>query len=199
MIPEAFRLNLRLHKAHVSNEKECIDLRDEIIKRDSKINHVVASLGGWWQNGVLSEQSVDEFQKVFVDLVKLHFIVYKTFSKVLIKEPKSTYTFITGALGEGCETMPDTSLLCTAASSIFGLYLAAYSEHLHNPNLKINEVRFGCMISDKSDKEINSDLNDYQVGKDWTAKYVTKVIIDHKSGSHRIYGRKQGDEFYNNF
>ena len=198
-IPLNWRSNLRLHQASVSNENECLELKNAIFKKDSKINHVVASLGSWWNKGCLSEQSVDEFEKVFVENTKIHFLVYKTFAKCLNDQPNSTYTFISGALGEGCETMPETSLLSVSAAALFGLYLAAYSEYLHSPNLNVNEVRYATMIRDKLDKMIDQTENDYEVGKDWAAKFVTKVILEHKTGSHRIYGRKQGDQFFKTF
>lgn len=51
--------------------------------------------GGWWQKGKLSDQSLEEFISKGNDYLTSHFLVYKTFAKVLAQQPGSTYTFIT--------------------------------------------------------------------------------------------------------
>ena len=50
-IPTEFHSNLGLIKADVSKENECVQVRDEILKKDGKLNHVIASIGGWRTNG----------------------------------------------------------------------------------------------------------------------------------------------------
>lgn len=56
--------------------------------------------GGWWMKGKLSDQSLDEFNTVMKSAVSSHFIVYKTFAKLLAQNPNSTYTFINGGSAE---------------------------------------------------------------------------------------------------
>jgi len=46
----------------------------------------------------LSEQPLSEFFSVLTDFAASHFVVYKTFAKILASEPKSTFTFISGGL-----------------------------------------------------------------------------------------------------
>ncbi len=55
------------------------------------------------KKGVLSEQPLSEFFSVLTDFAASHFVVYKTFAKVLASEPNSTFTFISGGSGEECE------------------------------------------------------------------------------------------------
>ena len=94
LIPADLHDNLSLVNADISKESECVRLRDEIIKKDGKLNHVVASIGGWRTIGNLSTLSPEVFQKEFSDLTLPHFICYRTFAKYLSENPLSSYTFV---------------------------------------------------------------------------------------------------------
>ena len=94
LIPSELHSNLSLVKADISNESECVALRDEILKKDGKINHVVASIGGWRTNGNLSTLTPEVFQKELTDLTLPHFVCFKTFAKYLSENPQSSYTFV---------------------------------------------------------------------------------------------------------
>ncbi len=74
-----------------------------IIKIDPTL-FIYKCKGGWWMKGVLSDQSLEEFNKFLVEMVTSHFVVYKTFAKKLAEQPNSTYTFISGS---SCEEMYD--------------------------------------------------------------------------------------------
>ena len=190
-IPDSLKGNLNTEKTNISNEIECLNLREKIISKSGRIDHVVASIGSFWNKGKLSDQSVDEFRKVLDDAVTSHFIVYKTFSKILSKQ-QSSYTFITGGLGEAC-FLPDSSLVTVGASSLYGLYQSALAEHKTNKNFSVNEIRYYMWIRNKMDKEFKSNM---EVGSDWTAKFIPKVILKNKSAQYKILNRKKGDELF---
>lgn len=87
--------------------------------------------GGWWQKGVLSDQSLAEYNSVMNDMVTSHFLVYKAFAKELAKQSDSTYTFISGGSGEECERddftfQPDASLVTVGSSSGMNYFLIKY-------------------------------------------------------------------------
>lgn len=81
-------------KGSASDEKDIVAIKDAILAQDKKIDHVVSAIGGWWQKGTLSNQSMQEFNSSITTLVVSHFLVYRTFSKELAKQPRSTYSKI---------------------------------------------------------------------------------------------------------
>lgn len=96
IVPSQFHSNLAFYKADLSQEEQVMALREEILRKDGQLNHVVASMGGWRTDGNLSTVTVENYQKGIQDLTLPHFVCYRTFSKLLSETPKSTYTFITG-------------------------------------------------------------------------------------------------------
>jgi short-subunit dehydrogenase len=44
-LPEAIRTNLNTIKSEIDTEADCARVRDEILRVDKQINHVVSSLG----------------------------------------------------------------------------------------------------------------------------------------------------------
>lgn len=196
VIPDSLKSNLNLHKANVSNPSECEQVKNEIIKKENKIDHVIASIGSFWNKGTLSTQNADELRKILDEHAVSHFTVYKTFSNYLSKQSnKTTYTFITGGLGEIC-ALPQVSLLTVGQSTVYGLYQAAIAEHKANKNFSLNEIRYYMWIRNKLDKEFEAKKANMEVGNDWTAKFVSKIIVKNKTGQYKITNRKKGDELY---
>ncbi len=96
LVPEQLHSNLGFFKADLTKENECLQLKEEILNREGKLNHVVASIGGWRTDGLLGQLSVDNYQKAVQEMTLPHFVCYKTFAKLLSEKPNSTYTFIAG-------------------------------------------------------------------------------------------------------
>jgi hypothetical protein len=143
-----------------------MNLKEEILQKEGRIDHCVASIGSFWSKGTLGVQTVDEFKNVFGDTLLPHFIVYKTFSAELNKQPMSSYTFITGGLGEAC-MLPKSSLVTVYASGVYGLYQAAMAEHKNKKNFKINEIRFYQWIRNRPDKDFDPVKSQMETGNDW--------------------------------
>jgi NAD(P)-dependent dehydrogenase (short-subunit alcohol dehydrogenase family) len=198
-VPEQLRSQLSLAKYDVSQESECIKLRDEILTQDKKINHVFSSLGGWWMKGYLSDQSVDEYMTVHRDMVLGHFIVYKTFAKVLAEQPGSTYTFITGGSGELNENgeifEPKASLISCVSPGVYGLFYAANAEFDKNPNLRISELRIFIWVKPVKDADLENKT-DTLVGNDFIGKFAVKITAGHKRGTIRVKTRFLADAVY---
>jgi hypothetical protein len=188
------KANLILMQKNIADEVECMKLKDEILQKEGKIDHCIASIGSFWGKGPLSKQSVDEFKNVYGDTLLPHFLVYKTFANELEKQPKSSYTFITGGLGEAC-VLPNSSLVTVYASGLYGLYQAAATEHKNKKNFKVSEIRFYQWIRNRPDKDFDPIKSQMEVGTDWTANIVTKILQEHKGGLHKLLNRKKGDEF----
>ena len=98
-------------------------------------------------------------------------------------------------LGEAC-FLPESSLLTVGAASLYGIYQSALAEHKTNSSFKINEIRYYMWIRNKLDKEFDACKSMMEVGNDWTAKFVPKIILKHKGGKVKIVNRKKGEELY---
>ena len=89
-----------MRKLDLNSEQEVKHLRDDIINKEGKINHVIVSVGGWRTDGKLSTVSVDTYEKAVRDMTLPHFVCYKTFSGYLSQQPKSSYMMITSGSGK---------------------------------------------------------------------------------------------------
>jgi NAD(P)-dependent dehydrogenase (short-subunit alcohol dehydrogenase family) len=131
-IPENLRKNLGLIKGEIDTEKGADAVRDEILSKDKKINHVVSSLGGYWEKGPLSQISLDDFNAAMNEFATSHFVVFRAFAKKLADTPNSTYTFITGNIGEVGElgqpnhflANPKISMITVGSIALYGIYNA---------------------------------------------------------------------------
>jgi 3-oxoacyl-[acyl-carrier protein] reductase len=50
-------------KADVSDPKQVANLAEVVKQKYGSLDHVVASVGGWWQKGPLLQQSVEELEE----------------------------------------------------------------------------------------------------------------------------------------
>ena len=189
-------------KGEIANEADCAKVRDQILSVDKTVHHVVSSLGSWWQKGVLSEQSVEEFNALISNAVISHFVVYKTFAKILASNPGSTYTFITGGSGESCEKgeifFADASLIPVMSNAVYGLYDSAYSEFHNHPNLKVSQLRIFIWVRPKSDSNFDANTSQFEVGNDFIGRFIPKIIKKHRDGIFRAKSRQEANAEFEN-
>ena len=196
-IPEEFHSNLKLVKADLANEKEIADVRDEILRKEGKINHVVASIGGWRTDGKLSTVTVDQYVKGSHDMTVPHFVCYKTFAKLLSEKPNSTYTFIAGGSGDVKYFDPRASLLPINKSAIYGMYISACSEFKGNNNLALIQLRLYFWIRRCADSKFDPKKSQFEVGHDYVGKFLPKLILKNKSEIYKVQTRSVGDQLFN--
>jgi hypothetical protein len=155
--------------------------------------------GGWWQNGVLSDQSADELVKELYSRVVSHFTVYKTFAKTLALTPGSTYTFITGAVIDvfeaGKTIYKDSSLLLIGSYGTIGVYNAAFAEFYDHPNLRVSQLRIGLYVKNISDSQLDK-TNEHVVGSDFCSRFVVKIINKHMQGVVKMLSRSEAEKVY---
>jgi NAD(P)-dependent dehydrogenase (short-subunit alcohol dehydrogenase family) len=149
----AFGDKLVLLEGNVSDLEGSRKVLDTVLTRFGKIDHVVSSLGSWWQGGVLTKQSLEEFRRVLHDLAGSHFVAASTFLPAIAEHKGASYTFITGTAGEKVFT-PESSLTTVGASALFGITLAARAE-FKDKAVRVNEVRIGLMVlpADSAEKK----------------------------------------------
>jgi len=128
----------------VGNEESAATILKTIQQKCGGPNHVIASIGSWWQKGLLSKQSLSEFNGVMHNLVGAHFVCAKTFLPVLTTIKGSSYTIISGAAGERIIS-EDSSLVTVCASALFGLSMVLRHEY-EKAEVRVNEYRIASMV-----------------------------------------------------
>jgi hypothetical protein len=195
-VPSDVRPNLNLLKADLSNEIDCIRLKDAILKEHGQLDHVVTSIGGWRTDGPLSNLTVSEYQKALQEMTLPHFVVYRTFANLLNQRPNSTYTFVTGGSCDAARFDPKASMLPPSAGLGYGLYTAAISEHARSKNLKVIQLRPYFWVRRDHDSKFDPKKAQMEVGTDYVAKFVPKIILRNKSEVYKLTTRAVADQLF---
>lgn len=195
-VPAELRSNLSMVKADLSKENECVKVKEEILRKDGQLNHVVASIGGWRADPKLSELSVDTYEKAIQDHTLPHFICYKTFSKLLSEKPKSTYTFVTGGSADMKIFDPRASMLPPTAGLVYGLYTSACTENRTNKNLALIQLRVYYWVRRELDSKFDPKKAQLEAGHDYIGKFVPKIILKNKSEIYKLPTRSMSDKLY---
>lgn len=195
-IPNEHRDNLNLVKADLANEVECIRVRDKILRAEGKLNHVVASIGGWRTDGKLSTLTIDQYQKGLKEMTLPHMTCYRTFSKLLSETPNSTYTFVTGGSGDAKFFDPRASMLPPSAGLVYGMYTSACSEYKGNKNLKLIQYRVYFWIRPDLDSKFDPKKSQMEAGHDYVGKFIPKLILKNKTETYKLPTRSVADQLY---
>lgn len=196
-LPASLLSQLEMRKVNLCNESETQQLREEILRKEGKLNNVVVSVGGWRTDGKLSTVSVDNYETALRDMTLPHFVCYKTFTKLLSEQPKSSYVFITGGSGEAKFFDPRASMLPVAASTVYGLYRSAFTEYKDNKNMSLIELRLFMWIRKALDSKFDQKKSQLEVGHDWVGRLVPKLILKGKSDVYKVTTRSVGDQLFN--
>lgn len=84
----------------VSKEGQCAAFVKEVVAAHGPIDHAVSCFGAWWQKGVLTEQSYEEFSAVIANFAGSHFVFSKYVLPQMRQAPTSSFLYITGGVGE---------------------------------------------------------------------------------------------------
>ena len=161
-------------------------MSEEILALDEQINHVVSSMGGWQEHGLLSDVSVEAFKAAIDDMSMPHFICYSSFAKALAQTPGSTYTFVTG--GSAQDNKPFSvrfaaaSMLAPTNALIYGMYSSAEGENRENVKLEINQLRIHFFIRPRMDSEFDEKNSEFEVGKDFIGRFFPNLMNVKRGG-----------------
>eukprot|EP00884_Botryococcus_braunii_P017489 jgi/Botrbrau1/4423/Bobra.0348s0013.1 len=133
----------------VGTEEGATQLAKHIKEKYGEIDHAVSSIGAWWQGGVLTDVSLEEYNKQLHNFSTSHFIFAKAMLPLLKKSAASSYTIVTGGAGERC-FLPQASLVTVGAATLFGISLALRAEYQNRPE-RINELRIYSRIERHAD------------------------------------------------
>lgn len=107
------------------------------------VDHVVASMGPWWQKGRIVDQPEAEYRAVMQQSLDCHVFAAQAFLPGLAPRKNATYTIITGAGAK--MSIPGTGLLVVAASGLLGLARMLRAEHADD-EVRVNEVMIATRV-----------------------------------------------------
>ena len=198
--PKDLHGNLRFYKSDLGSEQDFDGLKAEILKKDGKLNHVVSCFGGWQEHGPLSTLSLKDY-KAAVDYYTVpHFLMYKTFAKILSETPKSTFTSIQGG-GADLDVFfsPTASILPIIGRTIVGQICSGRTEFQNNDNIHFIQYRIGVWVRREADEKFKAENKSMEVGNDYIAKFLPKMIQANKHETYRLNSREEGDKLFNSF
>ncbi|KAL4434627.1 hypothetical protein ABPG77_002750 [Micractinium sp. CCAP 211/92] len=115
------------------------------------VDHVVACTGGMVPMGALSTITREGFETATHDRVLGQLYLAQALTPLLREDAASSYTVITGRLGEHCN-MPDGALFCIVNAAVFGMVQALQAELRSKPQ-RVNELRIGAIVRRDSEAE----------------------------------------------
>ena len=118
-------------------------LATEIRSIAPEINHIVSCFGGDFKKGTMSTLSPEDLHQA-LDRALPHLLLAQAFFPLLKVDASSSFTFITGMLGERC-SMPGVAALSIANAAIYGIIRSFEAEHAEEPQ-RVNELRIAALI-----------------------------------------------------
>lgn len=115
------------------------------------VDHVVACTGGMVPMGALTTVTAAGFSQAMHDRVLGQILLAQALVPLLRDEAGSSYTVITGRLGEMC-SMPEGALFAVSNAAVYGAVLALQAELRSRPQ-RINELRIGAVVRRDSEEE----------------------------------------------
>jgi omega-amidase len=131
--------------ADMSKEEQCRKFVADVTSQHGEIDHAVSCFGAWWQGGLLTEQSYEEFSRVIANFAGSHFVFAKTILPVMKKSESSTMLFITGGVGQRVLSA-DSGLATVGGAAVYGVVRAAQAEFAEQPP-GIHEMRIYALVT----------------------------------------------------
>jgi len=154
-------------KGNISDEKEVESIKNHIVDKFGSIDHLVTTLGGLRFDGPITQVPLAKLREVMNDWMESHLIVARTFLPIIADKEGSSYTIMTGPLGEWLINV-EGSCLSVGACALYGLSMAIRAEYA-NRAVRVNEYRL-CLIVRRDEELEHSNehshvlLGDHFVG-----------------------------------
>lgn len=107
--------NLFFIESRVSNLEEAENLKKEALDQFGKIDMVVASLGGWYQNGRLDEVPQEDWLVVMNNSLNAHFTLAKVMMNYFHSTNQGMYVMINGGASE--MVVPQAGIMSVTAAA----------------------------------------------------------------------------------
>jgi NAD(P)-dependent dehydrogenase (short-subunit alcohol dehydrogenase family) len=171
--------NLIVKVADMSSLEAAEQLRAELKTDLGHIDHVVASLGGWWQGQPLTDISLELWHTLINNSLTAHFIAAKTFIP-LLQESKGSYTLING--GGALHPVPTAGPISASAAGqlMLGNVLAAENKSL---GVRVNNLVLATPIKTRSRPDGQVDW----LTADDAGRYCLRLIESETTGETIIF------------
>ncbi len=139
----------RLHTwvADLGTLEGALAFRAQLERELGQPQHVVASLGGWWQGQPLVDVRLDLWQRLLDNSLTAHFITAKVFLPPLADTAGSSYTLING--GGALNPVPTAGPISISAAGQLMLQRVLAAEHHHQP-VRINALVLATPVITRS-------------------------------------------------
>jgi 3-oxoacyl-[acyl-carrier protein] reductase len=126
---------------NVGDVKDAERLRDEMLRRFGRIDAVVASLGGTWEEGLkLVDVPMETWRKYGESNLTPHYVAARAFLPVLANQKGSSYTLLGGLSA----VLPIPNYSVVSVNSAAQLMMArVLMEEMKETLVRINQVMFG--------------------------------------------------------
>lgn len=171
--------NLLAKLADLSSLEAAKQLRDELKTDLGRLDHVVASLGGWWQGEPLTDISLELWHTLINNSLTAHFIAAKTFIP-LLQESKGSYTLING--GGALHPVPTAGPISASAAGqlMLGKVLAAENASL---GVRVNNLVLATPVKTRSRPDGQADW----LSADDAGRYCLQLIQSKTMGETIIF------------
>jgi NAD(P)-dependent dehydrogenase (short-subunit alcohol dehydrogenase family) len=158
----------------MSDTDSADNLRNQILDKVERLDAVVASLNGRWNEDIpLTKTSLDDWKRMLDSNLTSHFIAARTFLPVL--QRGSTYTLIGG--GAADKAIPNYGLVCVPAAAEIMLTNVLIEEN-KSSGIRINEVVLNSLIATR---ERPNDGHPEWLTADEVGKYTAWLASDEAS------------------
>jgi NAD(P)-dependent dehydrogenase (short-subunit alcohol dehydrogenase family) len=158
----------------MSDTDSAENLRNQILDKVERLDAVVASLNGRWDEDIpLTKTSLDDWKRMLDSNLTSHFIAARTFLPVL--QRGSTYTLIGG--GAADKAIPNYGLVCIPAAAEIMLTNVLIEEN-KSSGIRINEVVLNSLIATR---ERPNDGHPEWLTADEVGKYTAWLASDEAS------------------
>lgn len=163
--------NLRTEQVDIGN----LDEAQALQARLHPLNHVVASLGSWWQGKALTDLPLEQWHDLIYMGLHVHFIVAKTFLPAIREQSGSSYTFING--GGALHPVPMSGPISVSAAAQLMLQKVFAAEHKTYP-VRINTLILATPVKTRSRRQ---DIPDW-VSANEAGSYCVALAQGNTSG-----------------
>lgn len=133
--------------ADVASEEDALRLRAKMEDEVGSLDHVVASLGGWWQGAPLTEVPLALWHSLLGDSLSAHFVVAKTFLPALTDREGGSYTLING--GGALRPVPGAGPVVVSAAAQLMLKDVLAAEH-EESRVRVNSLVLATPVLTRS-------------------------------------------------
>ncbi|KAJ8252196.1 hypothetical protein COCON_G00215080 [Conger conger] len=170
--------NLITLEGNVGSEEDVERVKQATVAAAGKLTDVVSSLGfSWWQGGLPHTQTLKELQSVVDTRLLSTFVSWKAFFPLIMDNPGSTYTFITGGASDRL-LKPGTGFLTVGAACALAFCQIVRDEY---PDVacKFNQVVINTGVA-PPDRMAPGFLSHLDMGE------AVAALVERQSPSHKV-------------